>query len=120
MHGLGCTDPETPFLGPRPRGLGVPQRNVSYNLPGVNAVLHAKFHHCRSNGVAAFKEHTHTHSHLNYIDACLQIFNSDLQAKEIVVCSSSALPCTRDERNHCVVTRNDPTSDRSVQSCTLG
>ena len=49
---------------PRPRGLGY--LNEKYPIPGVNVVLYARFQHCRSNGVAAYKEHTH--SHLYYID----------------------------------------------------
>ena len=35
-----------------------------YPIPGVNVVLYARFQHCRSNGVATYKEH----SHLYYID----------------------------------------------------
>ena len=58
------------FWGPLTLGVGVPEQNVSYNLPGVDVVLHAKFQLCRSNSVAAFREQTHTHlySHLYYID----------------------------------------------------
>ena len=57
---------QSQFLGPLTLGVGLPEKNASYNLPGVDVVLHTKFQLCRSNGVAAFREHTH--SHLYYID----------------------------------------------------
>ena len=49
-------------------GVGVLERNVSYNLPRVDVALHANFEHCWSNGVAAYGEQTHAHSHLYFID----------------------------------------------------
>ena len=60
----------TTLWPPPTGGVGVREQNVSYNLPGVDVVLHAKFELCRSNGVAAYREHarTHAHSHLYYID----------------------------------------------------
>ena len=59
MHGLGCTGPGTQFLGP--------QQNVSYNLPRVNVVRHAKFQHCWS----AYKEHTHTVTFIIQMNFCV-------------------------------------------------
>ena len=46
----------TTLWPPPTLGVEVPEQNVSYNLPGVDVVLHAKFQLCRSNGVVA----THT------------------------------------------------------------
>ena len=49
----------TTLWPPLTLGVGVPEWNVSYYLPGVDVVLHDKFEHCRSNSVAAFREQTH-------------------------------------------------------------
>ena len=53
----------TTLWPPPTQGVGVPEKNISYNLPGVDVVLHAKFEHCGSNGVAAYREQTHRHTH---------------------------------------------------------
>ena len=58
LHG----PPELLFGLPPTQGVGVPEQNVSYNLPVVDVVLHAKYEHCRSNGVAAYREQTDTHT----------------------------------------------------------
>ena len=65
----------TTLWPPPTGGVGVREQNVSYNLPGVDVVLHAKFELCRSNGVAAYREHarTHTDSHLYYIDNIIDV-----------------------------------------------
>ena len=53
----------TTLWPPPTGGVGVREQNVSYNPPGVDVVLHAKFELCRSNGVAAYREHARTHAH---------------------------------------------------------
>ena len=52
----------TALWPPPTLGVGVPEWNVPFNLPGVDVVLHAKFEHCRFNGEATYREQTHTPS----------------------------------------------------------
>ena len=47
---------------------GVAGSNIRFDLSRVDVVLHAKFQPRGSNGVAAYSGHTHTDSHLHYID----------------------------------------------------
>ena len=49
----------TTLWPPPPQGVGLPDQNVSYNLSRGDVVLHAKFEHCRSNGLAAYREQSH-------------------------------------------------------------
>ena len=53
-HCLGCSV----FRAPQP------ERNVSYNLRGVNVVLNAKFQRFMPNLVVAHREHRHTLLHI--------------------------------------------------------
>ena len=64
LNRLHAWTSRTTFWPPPTLGVLVPERNVSYNLPGVDVNLHAKFELCRSNSVAAYREHTHTQSPL--------------------------------------------------------
>ena len=72
MHRLGYTDLQKHSLASPAQGVGAAGPNIRVDLSVVDAVLHAKFQPQGSNGVAAYsgRTHTHTHtdSHLYYID----------------------------------------------------